>query len=45
MIAVPVFAMAQTMADIDVNGDGVLTIDEVQAVLADVSTDAFPRWI
>jgi hypothetical protein len=45
MIAVPVFAMAQTMADIDVNGDGVLTIDEVQAVFADVSTDAFPRWI
>lgn len=45
MIAVPFFAMAQTMADIDVNGDGVLTIDEVQAVFADVSTDAFPRWI
>jgi hypothetical protein len=41
MIAVPVFAMAQTMADIDVNGDGVLTIDEVQAVFADVSTDGF----
>ena len=29
------------MADIDVNGDGVLTIDEVQAVWADVSTDGF----
>jgi len=29
------------MAYIDVNGDGVLTIDEVQAVFADVSTDGF----
>lgn len=41
MIAIPAFAMAQTMADIDVNGDGKLTIDEVQAVFADVSTDGF----
>ena len=41
MIAIPAFAMVQSMADIDVNGDGVLTIDEVQAVWADVSTDGF----
>lgn len=41
MIAAPVFAMAQMMADIDVNGDGVLTIDEVKAISADVSTDVF----
>jgi hypothetical protein len=41
MIAIPAFAMAQTMADIDANGDGVLTIDEVQVVFADVSTDGF----
>ena len=41
MIAIPAFAMAQSMADIDVNGDGVLTIEEVQAVWADVSTDGF----
>lgn len=35
------FAMVQAMADIDVNGDGVLTIDEMQAVFDDVSTDGF----
>ena len=40
-IALPAFAMAQTMADIDANGDGVLTMDEVQAVFSDVSTDGF----
>jgi hypothetical protein len=40
-IAIPAFATAQTMADIDANGDGVLTIDEVQAVFSDVSTDGF----
>ena len=31
--------MAATAAD--VNGDGVLTIDEVQAVMPDISADAF----
>jgi hypothetical protein len=41
VIAAPALAMAQSMADIDVNGDGLLTIDEVQAVMADVSTDGF----
>ena len=35
------FAMVQAMADIDVNGDGVLTIDEMQVVFDDVSTDGF----
>lgn len=41
VIALPAFAMAQSMADMDANGDGVLTIDEVQAVFPDVSTDSF----
>ena len=40
-IAAPAVAMAQAMADIGANGDGVLTIDEMQAVFDDVSTDGF----
>lgn len=40
-IAIPAFAMAQSMADVDANGDGVLTIDEVQVIFPDVSTDGF----
>lgn len=40
-IAIPAFAMAQSMADVDANGDGVLTINEVQVIFPDVSTDGF----
>ncbi len=35
----PTFAMAQSAAD--TNGDGVLTIEEVQAVIPEVDTDSF----
>lgn len=38
-ITVPAFAMAQAAAD--ANGDGVLTLDEVQAVYPDVTADSF----
>lgn len=34
-------AMSDNAAAIDVDGNGVLTIDEVQAVYPDVSTDTF----
>jgi len=39
IIGLPVVATAQSTAD--ANGDGVLTIEEVQAVLPDVDTDQF----
>lgn len=35
----PALALAQSSAD--TNGDGVLTIDEVQAVMPEVDTDGF----
>ncbi|MFT6025187.1 MAG: hypothetical protein ACI9PY_003321 [Ascidiaceihabitans sp.] len=38
-ITIPAFAMAQASAD--TNGDGVLTLDEVQAVYPDVTADSF----
>lgn len=42
LVAWPAFAMGQSgTAEIDSNEDGVLTIDEVQAVYPEVSTDAF----
>ncbi|MEP1198651.1 MULTISPECIES: hypothetical protein [unclassified Tateyamaria] len=37
----PALAMGQSAADLDVNGDGVLTIDEVQASMPEVTTDMF----
>ena len=36
-----VYAMSDNAAQLDVNGDGVLTIDEVQAAFPDVTTDGF----
>ena len=38
-LSVPAFAVAQGSAD--ANGDGVLTIEEVQAVLPDLDADTF----
>ena len=35
------FAMSQGAIALDTNGDGLLTIDEVQAIYPDVSTDTF----
>ncbi|MEL6466130.1 MAG: hypothetical protein AAGF36_10055 [Pseudomonadota bacterium] len=40
-LAVPALAMGQGAAELDTNGDGVLTIDEVQASFPDVTSDAF----
>jgi Ca2+-binding EF-hand superfamily protein len=34
-------AMSEGTAQIDTNGDGVMTIDEVQAVFPDVTAEAF----
>ena len=38
-LIIPAFASAAT--EVDTNGDGVLTIDEVQAVYPEVDEDAF----
>ena len=40
-LAFPALAMGQSAADLDTNGDGVLTIDEVQASFPEVTSDAF----
>ncbi len=40
-VAFPAFAMGQGAGDIDANGDGVLTIDEVQAVYPEITADSF----
>lgn len=40
-LTVPTFALAQVATDLDTNGDGVLTIDEVQASFPDVTSDVF----
>lgn len=34
-------AMGENAAEIDTNGDGLMTIDEVQAVFPEVSAEAF----
>lgn len=41
LAALPLAATAQTAAELDTNGDGLLTIDEVQAAYPDMGTDAF----
>lgn len=40
-LAIPALAMGQGAAELDTNGDGVLTIDEVQASFPEVSSDIF----
>ncbi|MEX0365006.1 MAG: hypothetical protein AB3N22_02985 [Ruegeria sp.] len=40
-LAIPALAMGQGAAELDTNGDGVLTIDEVQASFPDVTSDVF----
>lgn len=40
-LAIPALAMGQGAAELDTNGDGVLTIDEVQASFPEVTSDAF----
>lgn len=39
----PAFAMGESAVEVDANGDGVLTIDEVQAVWADVTAESFSQ--
>lgn len=41
LVGLPLAAAAQTAADLDTNGDGLLTIDEVQAAYPDMGTDSF----
>ncbi|MEP4195715.1 MAG: hypothetical protein ABJL99_08790 [Aliishimia sp.] len=41
LLSTSAYAMSETASAVDANGDGVLTIDEVQAVYPDVSSDGF----
>jgi hypothetical protein len=41
LIALPTFALAVTTAEIDTNGDGLVTIDEAQAVFPDLAVETF----
>ena len=41
LVGLPVAALAQSAAELDTNGDGLLTIDEVQAAFPDMGTDTF----
>jgi len=41
LVANSAIAMTEGTAQVDANGDGVMTIDEVQAVFPDVTADAF----
>ncbi|RKF16993.1 EF-hand domain-containing protein [Roseovarius spongiae] len=36
-------AVAQSATEIDANGDGLMTLEEVQAVFPDVTADAFSQ--
>lgn len=40
-LCLPAFAMGAGVADLDANGDGLLSIAEVQAVYPDVTADQF----
>jgi len=40
-LAFPALAMGQSASALDTNGDGVLTIDEVQASFPEVTSDMF----
>ena len=41
MFLAPGVALAMTAAEVDANGDGMLTVDEVQAVFPDVTAEEF----
>lgn len=41
MVGLPTLALAQSAAQLDTNGDGLLTIDEVQASFPDMGADTF----
>lgn len=40
-LCVPAYAMGQGAAELDANGDGILSVAEVQAVYPDVTTEQF----
>lgn len=40
-MTLPALAISQVASSLDVNGDGVLTIDEVQASYPEMSADSF----
>lgn len=40
-LCLPAFAMGQSAAELDANGDGLLSVAEVQAVYPDVTADQF----
>ena len=40
-MSIPAYAMSQSASEIDANGDGVLTIDEVQAAFPDTTGETF----
>ncbi|MDQ2088830.1 hypothetical protein [Marimonas arenosa] len=41
LLITPVLAMTATASETDANGDGLITIEEVQAVYPDVTAEAF----
>lgn len=41
VLAFPALALGQSPAEMDLNGDGVLTLDEVQASFPEVTSDQF----
>lgn len=40
-LCIPAFAMGAGAAEVDANGDGILSVAEVQAVYPDVTADQF----
>lgn len=41
LAAAPVWAMGEAMTEVDGNGDGMLSVEEVQAAWPEISTDDF----
>jgi len=40
-LCLPAYAMGQAAAEVDANGDGLLSVSEVQAVYPDVTAETF----
>ncbi len=41
LVAQSALAMSETAVEIDTNGDGLMTVDEVQAVFPEITADTF----
>ena len=41
LLCLPAYAMGQAAAEVDANGDGLLSVSEVQAVYPDVTAETF----